>query len=169
MKRNFPMGLVVASGLALAVLPGAALAAGGVVNIQLQDSTTGSGISKMQMVLDHDVVPAGKVTLRAKNESKQLVHEVLVFRDTGKPLPYDSKAGEIVEKRAHSLGEVSDLRPGKSGQKTFNLKPGTYFLICNQPMHLKSGMYARLKVVAAGTQAGNEKLPTTPPPTLDVK
>lgn len=169
MKRISAIGLVMASALALAGLPGAAHAAGAVVNIRLQDATTGNSISTMQMVLDHDVVPAGKVTLRATNASKQLVHEVLVFRDTGEPLPYNPKAGEIVEKRAHSLGEVSDLRPGKSGQKTFTLKPGTYFLICNQPMHLKNGMYARLKVVAAGSPEGNETLTTPPPPTQNVK
>jgi uncharacterized cupredoxin-like copper-binding protein len=124
-----------------------------VVNIKLQDTTTNSAMKDMEMVLDRDTVPAGKVTLRATNESKQLIHEVLVFHDTGEAMPYNEASGKLVEKQMKSLGEVSDLKPGASGEKTFSLTPGTYLLICNQPMHLKSGMYARLKVVAGAADA----------------
>jgi len=173
MKRIMDVDIVICLGLALAAgLPKSALAGDTVVNIQLQDSTTSSGIQNMQMLLDHAVVPAGRVTLRAKNESKQLIHEVLVFRDSGKPLPYNESSGRIVEKQAHSLGEVSDLKPGKSGQKTFSLSPGTYYLICNQPMHLKGGMYARLKVVAGNAPIGGadgNAVSTAPPETKSVK
>jgi uncharacterized cupredoxin-like copper-binding protein len=143
-----------------------------VVNIELQDTTT-SKMDDMKMLLDRDVVPAGKVTLRAKNESKQLIHEVIVVPDTGAPLPYNESSGKVVESQIKSLGEVSDLKPGAENYRTFTLTPGTYLLICNQAMHMKNGMFARLKVVASagaapsgGQTAGPDE--KTQPPTHDV-
>ncbi|HVA14977.1 MAG TPA: hypothetical protein VNF99_17155 [Stellaceae bacterium] len=165
------LGIFALSGMVAAVcavaLAAPSYAADSVVNIQLQDATT-KNMSDMKMLLDRNVVPAGKVTLSAKNESKQLIHEVIVIKDTGAPLPYDEKAGKVVESQIKSLGEVSDLKPGAAGKKTFDLTPGTYLLICNQAMHMKNGMFARLKVVAAaaGKTAGPDE--KTPPATHDV-
>jgi uncharacterized cupredoxin-like copper-binding protein len=117
-----------------------------VIGIKLQDSTVDSAIAHMRIVLDRDTVKPGRVTLQAVNESKSLTHEVLVIRDTGKPLPMDSKQSRVVEKRIHSLGEISELAPGKRGELTLNLKPGTYLLFCNQPAHFQDGMQAKLTV-----------------------
>jgi uncharacterized cupredoxin-like copper-binding protein len=61
-------------------------------------------------------------------------------------LPYDPKTNTIVEKRAHSRGEVSDLKPGARGRITLSLKPGTYLLVCNEPGHYRSGMFTKLVV-----------------------
>lgn len=149
-------------------------AADSVINIQLQDTTTSSDIKDMKMVLDRNTASAGKVTLRAKNESKQLIHEVIVFRDTGEPMPYNESSGRLVEKQMKSLGEVSDLKPGASGQKTFDLTPGTYLLICNQALHLKNGMFARLTIVAsaagasAAVDSASAKNMQAPPATKDI-
>ena len=46
----------------------------------------------------------------------------------------------------HSLGEITDLKPGAHGKLTLNLKPGSYLLICNEPGHYKAGMTAPLLV-----------------------
>jgi uncharacterized cupredoxin-like copper-binding protein len=141
------------------------------VNIKLEDSTSMPGMSDMKMELDRSTVPAGKVTLRATNESKQIIHEVIVVPDTGKPLPYNSPAGKLIESQINKLGEVSDLKPGKSDYRTFTLAPGKYILICNQPMHFKQGMYARLTVVAAGASVatgGTTTATATPPATTEV-
>jgi uncharacterized cupredoxin-like copper-binding protein len=141
------------------------------VNIKLEDSTSMPGMNDMKMELDRSTVPAGKVTLRATNESKQIIHEVLVVKDDGKPLPYNAAAGKLIESQLNKLGEVSDLKPGKSDYRTFTLAPGNYILICNQPMHFKQGMYARLTVAAAGASAANGGATTataTPPATTEV-
>ncbi|HEV8015797.1 MAG TPA: plastocyanin/azurin family copper-binding protein [Stellaceae bacterium] len=135
------------------------------VNIKLEDSTSMPGMNDMKMETDRAMVPAGKVTLRATNESKQLIHEVLVVKDDGKPLPYNSGAGKLIESQLNKLGEVSDIKPGKSDYRTFTLAPGNYILICNQPMHFKMGMYARLTVGAATAAGGTT---TTPPATTEV-
>jgi uncharacterized cupredoxin-like copper-binding protein len=115
--------------------------------IKLQDSTTDASIAHMRMVLSSETIKPGRVTLRAENQSKSLVHEVVVVRDEGgRKLPFDSKQDRVVEGKLHSLGEIADLHPGKSGTLTLNLKAGHYLLLCNQPGHYKDGMVAKLTV-----------------------
>lgn len=117
------------------------------VNARLMDPSTSASISKMQIALDHDTVPAGKVTFRAVNESKDQVHELIVVRaDSHATLPYDGRKNEVIEKRIHHLGEISDLKPGAKGTMTLDLKPGSYVVICNQPGHYKAGMMTTLTV-----------------------
>jgi uncharacterized cupredoxin-like copper-binding protein len=139
--------------LASLLLPSLALLSSGpacaatVVHASLQDPSD-PGVSAMHIALDRDSVPAGKVTFRAVNQSKDLVHELIVVRvDTPQAtLPYDEKKQEVREKRIRHLGEVADLKPGHSGAMTLNLKPGHYLLICNQPGHYKAGMSAPFTV-----------------------
>jgi uncharacterized cupredoxin-like copper-binding protein len=117
------------------------------VNVKLQDSGE-AAMTGMRVVLDHETVKAGRVTLVANNESKNLVHEVIVVAVTapGQTLPYDEKTQKVVESRIRHLGEIADLKPGGGGKLTLNLRPGTYLLICNQPGHYKAGMSATLTV-----------------------
>ena len=119
-----------------------------IVAITLQDPSVDPSISGMVIRADTTNVKAGRVTLEAVNRSKDLVHEVLVVPapSDGKQLPYDTKTNTIIEKRVHSLGEISELKPGAHGALTLNLKPGTYLLLCNQPGHYKSGMSTKLVV-----------------------
>ena len=109
-----------------------ALAATTVVKVQLQDPSTSDGLKTMQMKLDHDTVQTGKVSFDATNESKGLVHEMIVVKTDQDPstFPYDAKKDEVVEAKVKSLGEVSELQRGKSGKLTLNLKPGSYVLYC---------------------------------------
>ena len=119
-----------------------------IVAITLQDGSVDPSISGMVMKAEPSRVQAGRVTLDAVNQSRNLVHEVLVVLalPEGKELPYDAKKETLVEKRMHPLGEISDLKPGARGKLTLNLKPGTYLLLCNQPGHYKSGMSTKLVV-----------------------
>jgi uncharacterized cupredoxin-like copper-binding protein len=83
-----------------------------------------------------------------KNNSKEFVHEMLVVRvvDRSHPLPYDAAAGQVDEATAGSLGEVSELEPGKSGSVTLQLTPGQYLLFCNLPGHYMAGMWTLVDV-----------------------
>ena len=123
-------------------------AAAQVVHIALRDSSADPAISGMHMQAEPSTVKAGRVTLEAVNQSKELVHEVVVIPapTNGKDLPFDTKTDTIAEKRAHAKGEVSDLKPGAHGSVTLSLKPGSYLLVCNQPGHYKSGMFTKLVV-----------------------
>ena len=128
---------------------GAAIAAdpAQTVVIKLQDASIDPSIAHMRIVVDHDALKAGRVTFRAENQSKSLVHEVVIVRDDGvKELPFDAKHDRVIESRVRRLGEIADLPPGKAGKLTLGLKPGTYILFCNQPGHYKDGMVAKLTV-----------------------
>jgi uncharacterized cupredoxin-like copper-binding protein len=133
--------------LLLAVDAAGAAAPAQLLGIKLLDSSNDPSITHMRIVIDHDTVKPGRITLLAENQSKTLIHEVLVTRVAGAgELPFDAKTNRVIEKRVHSLGEISDLAPGKTGKLTLNLKPGTYMLFCNQPGHYKDGMVAKLIV-----------------------
>jgi uncharacterized cupredoxin-like copper-binding protein len=141
------LGQLLAALLWLAATPLAM--ADGTVNVLLEDASSGAGdLSGMKMTATPDTVKTGRVTIHATNQSKGLIHEVVVVRPpaNGAPLPYDDNTGEVVEKRIRRLGEVSDLAAGKSGSLTLRLPPGDYLLICNQPNHYKAGMWTKLTV-----------------------
>jgi len=115
--------------------------------IKLQDSSTDPSITHMRIVVDRDALTPGLVTLQAENQSKNLVHEVLVVRDVGaKELPLNAKRDRVNEARVRRLGEIGDLPPGKRGKLTLNLKPGTYLLFCNQPGHYGDGMVTKITI-----------------------
>jgi uncharacterized cupredoxin-like copper-binding protein len=118
-----------------------------VLGVKLQDSSTDPSIAHMHLAVDPIALKPGRVTIQAENQSKSLVHEVIVVRDPGaKELPFDAKQNRVIEARVRSLGEISELAPGKTGKLTLNLKAGTYLLICNQPGHYKDGMTAKVTV-----------------------
>lgn len=102
----------------------------------------------MGISLDRETVPAGEVTFKAVNDSKTMVHEMVVapVADTAKPLPYIKNEERVDEDAAGHLGEVAELEPGQSGALTLTLKPGTYILYCNIPGHYMLGMWSLLTV-----------------------
>ena len=133
--------LLVVAGTAGAAVPARTL------GIKLQDPSTDPSIAHMRIVLDQNPIKPGRVTFQAENQSKQLVHEVVVGRDDGSgALPMDAKRDRVIESRVPRLGEIADLAPGKTGKLTLNLKAGTYVLFCNQPGHYQDGMVTRLTV-----------------------
>jgi len=137
---------IVLSGLLFSLIARAATQQ--VVAITLQDPSGDSSLSGMLMKTDTPTVKAGRVTLQALNQSKELLHEVLVVPvpSAARQFSYDTKKDTIIEKRVHSLGEISDLKPGARGKLTLNLKAGTYLLLCNKPGHYKAGMSTKLVV-----------------------
>ena len=74
--------------LSLATSPSVTVAATTVVNVLLEDSSSDPPIGNMRISLDHARVAAGQVTFRAKNQSKNLIHEGRVVRiEPKKPAP----------------------------------------------------------------------------------
>jgi len=136
--------------LAILVASSFPAAAATIVKVELQDPSTDDAIKSMQMKLGRDSVPAGQVRFEAVNDSKSLVHEMIVVKTDHDPssFPYDSKKDEVIEAKVKSLGEVSELEPGKSGHLSVNLKPGRYVLYCNQAGHMHQGMWAHFSVTA---------------------
>jgi uncharacterized cupredoxin-like copper-binding protein len=104
--------------------------------------------SNMGIKLSRDRAPTGEVTFKVTNNSKDTVHEMIVVPAPakGKVLPYVDGEKRIDEDAAGHLGEVSELEPGKSGSLTLNLKPGSYLVLCNVPMHYMAGMWQEITV-----------------------
>lgn len=103
---------------------------------------------KMGITTDISRVKAGKIDFEVTNDSKSMVHEMLVVKvkTFNEALPYNDNQARIIEDKTNDFGEVSELEPGQSGSLTLNLKPGKYMLVCNIPGHYKSHMYTDLLV-----------------------
>jgi uncharacterized cupredoxin-like copper-binding protein len=130
-------------------LSGASYAAtSSVVNIALEDASTGGGMAGMRIAVDQESVKAGRIIFQVVNQSRTLVHEMIVVSISAKRpvLPYSEKKARVIESRIRRLGEISDLKPGASGKLTLDLKPGHYMLICNEPGHFMAGMKVPFEV-----------------------
>jgi uncharacterized cupredoxin-like copper-binding protein len=114
-----------------------------VVNVKLWDQGSTMGITT-----DRPTVKAGKITFEVENDSKSLVHEMLVVKviSFDDSLPYDERTARVYEDRVPDFGEVAELEPNQSGELAVNLKPGKYLLVCNMPGHYKMQMYSDLEV-----------------------
>jgi uncharacterized cupredoxin-like copper-binding protein len=95
-------------------------------------------------------IQAGEITFEAINNSKALVHEMIVasLKDPTKPLPYIADEQRVDEEKGEHLGEVSELAPGAKGALRITLKPGRYLLYCNVPGHYAMGMWTEVTVTA---------------------
>ena len=156
------MGVGLTAGLLLTVSAAVASAAT-VVNVELWDkgantemptgltyAAPGLDLTKatMGIKLSRPSAPAGVVTFKVTNISKDTVHETIVMylADPTKPLPYLDDEKRVDEDRAGDKGEVSELDPGNGGALTVALKPGKYVLICNVTGHFSAGMWTEFEV-----------------------
>lgn len=159
--------LAVMAGVLAAVGIRPALAAGTTVRVSLWDTgpdamdPLGSGLAlgmampgadsskaTMGVTADPDSAPAGEITFEVVNDSKDIIHEMIVapVADPKTPLPYDNEQERVDEDAAGHLGEVSELDPGKSGALRLTLQPGQYILYCNIPGHYVLGMWTLFTV-----------------------
>ena len=99
-------------------------------------------LSEWKMAPSATTLAAGKVKITAANDGKT-THEMVVLR-TDKPAASLGSGKRVSE--AGSVGEISDLKAGATGSKTFDLSPGHYVVICNLPGHYAAGMRADLTV-----------------------
>jgi uncharacterized cupredoxin-like copper-binding protein len=72
------------------------------------------------------------------------MHEMVVVKTTKAPGSLAGTGKEASEQGA--VGEVADLKAGKSAKLTLALKPGKYVLLCNLPGHYKAGQYVGFTV-----------------------
>ena len=124
--------------LAFAVLGAACSKAEPKVTVTLKEMTVATSVS---------TVPAGKVTFEVKNAGT-ITHEMIVMKTNVAPGSLPVKDGKVDEegKDASSVGEVSEFAAGKTISKSFDLKPGSYELVCNIAGHYAGGMHAPFKV-----------------------
>lgn len=109
---------------------------------------SGMKMALMGIKLDQATVPAGNVTFAVTNDSKDIIHEMILSPVPvgATELPYLVDEMRVNEDTTGHLGEVSELDPGKSGSLTVNVTPGTYILYCNIPGHFIDSMWTMLTV-----------------------
>lgn len=167
MKTTRRTWLVIASGMVAAMSSGAAFARTNVIKASLWDKGAGSmgmlghgemmgmghmggnmAMASMGIKLSSQTVAAGTVRFDVTNDSKSMVHEMVVspVKDEKIPLPYSENGSKVDEDAAGHLGEVAELEPGQKGGLTLTLKPGKYILYCNIPGHYALGMWTLLTV-----------------------
>jgi uncharacterized cupredoxin-like copper-binding protein len=140
----------------------AAFAAPSVIKVTLFDLGSGATMAtdlgmtmggvKSKAVMKIAATPAfakaGDVTFEVTNNSKDLIHEMIVvkLKDQKTPLPYVAADNKVNEDAAGHLGEVSELDPSKTGALTLKLDAGTYMIFCNLPGHYMAGMWTTVTV-----------------------
>jgi uncharacterized cupredoxin-like copper-binding protein len=128
--------VLMAAALALAVVVGNAVAAASA-------TTSKVTLTEFKVKPKPASAKAGKVTFAVKNAGSA-VHELVVLRTNIAPGKLPVKNGRAVEKG--KVGEVSNLRPGKTGKLTRALKKGKYVLLCNVPGHYQAGQFTGFRV-----------------------
>ena len=103
---------------------------------------------QMELKLETTSVRAGRVVFDVKNDAESQQHEVIIakLKDRNQGVSVSPTNDRVDEKKLRTLGEVSDLDPGKEGKLSINLKPGEYLLFCNMKGHYQAGMLAHLTV-----------------------
>ena len=95
--------------------------------------------------LDRTSVPAGEVTITAKNEG-QNEHEFILLKTDLGPGALVTKDGKVDEKQFTSPGEIEAIQVKTSKTGSFTLEPGHYVFICNLLAHYEEGMHTELTV-----------------------
>jgi uncharacterized cupredoxin-like copper-binding protein len=131
---------------------------GSVVNVVLSDRgggmMGGPGLMMVSLNSDPHTVPAGQVSLVARNVGG-LMHELVVLplpdrgpgtRTTGSDNKIDESASLGEASKSCSEGAGEGLAPGSTGWVTRTLSPGRYELVCDEPGHYAAGMFDVLTV-----------------------
>ena len=117
-------------------------------NMRLKDNPDLSK-APMGIKIPQSTAPAGEITFKATNSSKNIEHEMVVGSLAKHPnsVPFKANLSRVDENAPNmNMGEVSELEPGGTASLTVHLTPGKYLLYCNVAGHYASGMWTLLTV-----------------------
>jgi len=106
-----------------------------------------------------DTIPGGWVTLRVRNDGRELHHGAIYRLDQGKTLADMMKvSGPAMPDWLVAMGGPNAATPGGAIETTVMLDPGNYVLVCEIPspdgkIHVMKGMLKPFTVVAPATEA----------------
>lgn len=109
---------------------------------------TGEGGDAMALSIEPSTVKAGDAVFSVHNGAATENHEMILvkLKAPDQAIPVVKAKHRVDESKLKSLGEVSDLKPGKDGSLQAKLEPGTYLLFCNIKGHYEAGMKGMLTV-----------------------
>jgi uncharacterized cupredoxin-like copper-binding protein len=124
-------------------------------NAPIQSAATGTlvtaSVDDFSIKLDRNAVPAGKMTFRVKNLGPSF-HEFVILKTdhAASKLPMVMEEGYMRAAEDTNgdmnVAELGGIKVGASRALTTTLKAGHYVIVCNLPMHYRSGMYAPFTV-----------------------
>ena len=98
-------------------------------------------MSEWSVKVSQTSVPAGQVTFVLKNDGK-VTHELAILQTD---LPHDKIPARVENAKKVQepgiVGEIEDVGAGSTKEAMFDLKPGSYVLICNEEEHYQAGMH----------------------------
>jgi hypothetical protein len=119
-------------------------------------SVTSKRTSKVKVLVSEwlikpalDFVEEGKAKLVVRNRGNEK-HELVVVRAdsfTSLPTKADGAVDESKIAKSDKIGEIGNIKPGKTKSKVFRFSAGTYVLLCNivdkdGDVHFEKGMHA---------------------------
>ena len=98
-------------------------------------------MSEWSIKLSQTSVQAGQVTFAVKNDGK-VTHEMAILKTdlSHDKIPVRAENAKKVQEPGIA-GEIEDVDAGATKEATFDLKPGSYVLICNEEEHYQAGMH----------------------------
>jgi uncharacterized cupredoxin-like copper-binding protein len=113
-------------------------------------------------LIEYKIQPARDFTAKGKTEivakdAGSMKHEFVVVRGddpTTLPTKPDGSVDESKIPKSDKLGEIEDIKPGKTKAKVFKLPAGSYIFFCNivekhkdgtVVSHFKEGMYTTVE------------------------
>jgi uncharacterized cupredoxin-like copper-binding protein len=113
------------------------------VEAEKQATTLPVSMTEFKFAPANPELARGKVEITTTNKGKA-PHELVLLKTNADPSKLPKRGDGVSEKK--SVGEIPPLVPGESAAHTFDLKPGTYVMVCNVPGHYDAGMYGTLTV-----------------------
>jgi len=113
------------------------------------DATVGVVVRDFRISPSRQNIPAGTVEFAVRDRGPS-THEFVVIRTDlpadHLPLERDGLTVDEDSPLLHSVGEITDLNIGQSGELSLRLRPGRYVLFCNLEGHYLGGMHATIEV-----------------------
>lgn len=103
-------------------------------------------LNEWSITPDAAVLAAGKVTFNVSDDGKA-IHEMILVKSDMDPANLPVTRSHVDEPSiGQKVGELEGLHAGDNKSATWDLKPGTYILICNLANHYTKGMVAQVQV-----------------------
>jgi uncharacterized cupredoxin-like copper-binding protein len=129
----------------LLVLSATSAAEESVIFVTLQDD---GSLFNRGLAASTDKTKVGKIMFKVTNNSKWRTHRfiILAMKEYGGGILLKERDTPIYDYTRHSIGEISDLAPGKTGALSLDLRRGIYILTCIRHGPYLNGMWTVITV-----------------------
>ena len=142
--------LLLSSAMVVLALSACAPAAPAATSTPAGPQVINVSLTSYKLTLTPNKIKAGDVKFVVKNDSPDMMHEIIIVKTDlapdKMPLGSDGIAIDEESKDMTNVGAVEDVEAGKSGEVTIKLAAGHYVYFCNKDNHYKLGMVGEITV-----------------------